>query len=334
MIAGLRAVLEAVPKPLIRPLPEPLWIVAGGDLMLGRGASDILLREGPPGIFGATAEMIASADLALVNLEGVLSRRGEKVKKSFNFRFAPEAAPALREAGIDAVLHANNHVYDYGEDAFLDSLSWLEQAGIGVAGAGLDDDAAAAPFVWTRAPAVVRVFGIASFPREGNGWDGVSAAAGPGRPGRLHARRGGVEKLKTHLAAKGAGTAPPLDVILFHGGHEWSTAPDRSTRELYTGLVAAGADLVIGSHPHVVQGFEWVRGKPVFWSLGNYVFGGMDNTPGGEEGLFIRLGYWENRLLYLEPFALRLSHTRTDISPPEKLETFYRLSRELQAARP
>jgi poly-gamma-glutamate synthesis protein (capsule biosynthesis protein) len=323
--------LAAAPKPLVQPTEPPVWIAAGGDLMLDRGASEILFNEGPAGIFGGTAEMLAQADLTLVNLEGVVSRRGERVPKSFNFRFVPEIAPALRDAGIDAALHANNHVYDYSGEAFLDSLSWLDAAGIGAAGAGLNVDAASEPREFQRGGRVFRVFGLASFPRERNGWDGVSAAAGPDQPGMLHAGAGGGEKLKPKLDRDDPGT---VDIVLFHGGVEWSTRPDGPTRELYTGLIRAGADLVIGSHPHVVQGFEWVLGKPVFWSLGNYVFGGMENTEGGEEGLFIRLGFWEGRLLYLEPFALTLTHTRTDIAPAEKLETFYARSRELRENHP
>ena len=327
----LREVLESAHKPLVLPLPAPVWIAAGGDTMLDRGASDILLREGPAGIFGKTAEMLATSDLSLINLEGVVSSRGERVPKSFNFRFSPDIAPALRGAGIDAVLHANNHVYDYGPVAFVDSLSWLDRAGIGVTGAGMDDTSASAPFVFTRGSESFRVFGIASFPRERNGWDGVSAAAGPGLPGMLHSGRSGAEKLKERFASGGeiTGDGRVFNIVLFHGGVEWSTRPDAATRALYTGLIEAGADLVIGSHPHIVQGFEWVLGKPVFWSLGNYVFGGMDNTDGGEEGLFIRLGFLDGQLLYLEPFALILTHTRTDIAPPEKLETFYARSREL-----
>ncbi|MDR0474635.1 MAG: CapA family protein [Treponema sp.] len=320
--------LESTPKHLLLPKPEPIWIAAGGDLMLDRGASLILLREGPEGIFGKTAETLASSDLSLVNLECVISSRGEKVQKSFNFRSDPEIAPTLRDAGINAVLHANNHVYDYGGIAFLDSLSWLDKAGIGVVGAGTDDEAASEPFIFNRGDEIFRVFGLASFPRERNGWDGVSAAAGPDRPGMLHSGRNGAEKLKAKIATGGDRA---FNIILFHGGVEWSTRPDASTRALYTGLVEAGADLIIGSHPHIVQGFEWIMEKPVFWSLGNYVFGGMENTDGGEEGLFIRLGFLDGRLLYLEPFALTLTHTRTDISPPEKLETFYARSRELQS---
>ena len=318
--------LEAAPKTLISPQPQPLWIAAGGDLMLDRGASDILFRQGPAGIFGGTAAMLESADLALVNLEGVISRRGERVPKSFNFRFVPEVAPALKNAGIDAVLHANNHIFDYGETAFLDSLSWLAEAEVGIVGAGHDIEEASEPFVFKRGDDTCRVFGIASFPRERNGWDGASAAALPDRPGMLHAERGGAEKIIAKLSPPESDT---LDIILFHGGVEWSRRPDAATRKLYTDLVDAGADLVIGSHPHIVQGFEWVHGKPIFWSLGNYVFGGMENTEGGEEGLFIRLGFLDGRLLYMEPFALTLTHTVTSIAPPEKLETFYSRSRAL-----
>jgi len=315
--------LKETPKPLLGDTPEIVWVAVGGDTMLDRGASDILFKEGPEGIFGGTAKMLASSDLTLINLEGVISSRGERVTKSFNFRFVPEIAEALKKAGIDAVLHANNHVWDYGKDAFLDSLSWLEKAGIGVAGAGVDDDVASRPFVFTKGDETFRVYGIASFPRERNGWDGVSAAAGPNLAGMLHAGRGGREKLKAGMSPNDTS----INIVLFHGGVEWSTRPDAATRELYTDLIDAGADLVIGSHPHIVQGFEWVKGKPVFWSLGNYVFGGMENTEGGEEGLFIRLGYWRGQLIYMEPYALILTHTRTDIAPREKLSVFYSRSR-------
>jgi len=325
----LEKALNDAPKPLLGDTPEIVWISAGGDTMLERGASEILFAEGPAGIFGGTAEMLASSDLALINLEGVISRLGEKVQKSFNFRFVPETAEALKNAGIDAVLHANNHVFDYGKEAFLDSLSWLSKAEIGVVGAGIDDDSASAPFVFTKGDATVRVFGIASFPRERNGWDGVNAAAEPGVAGMLHAGKGGVEKLKAKISPDDNS----LNVILFHGGVEWSIRPDTATRELYTDLINAGADLVIGTHPHTVQGFEWVNGKPVFWSLGNYVFGGMRDTAGGEEGLFIRLGYWKSRLVYLEPYAIKLTHTRTNISPREKLNVFYVRSRELSTGK-
>jgi poly-gamma-glutamate synthesis protein (capsule biosynthesis protein) len=143
----------------------------------------------------------------------------------------------------------------------------------------------------------------------------------------LHSRRGGRDKLKIKLAKT---ENPSLNIVLFHGGNPWTTEPDSYTREVYTELVEAGADLVIGSHPHLVQGFEWVLGKPVFWSLGDYVFTGEDNTIGEEEGLFIHLGFLGDKLIYLEPYALDLSKTKTDIAPAEELEAFYTRSRELR----
>jgi poly-gamma-glutamate synthesis protein (capsule biosynthesis protein) len=314
-------------QPLIGQLPELLWVAAGGDVMLDRKGTETLINEGPEAIFGKTAQILASSDLALINLEGVLSNKGTRIEKSFNFRFAPELAGVLRDTGIDVVLHANNHVFDFGKEAFLDSLILINQAGIGTVGAGLDDEAASEPFVLERKNNVCKVFGIASFPREWNGWDGISAAAGPDLPGMLHARMGGRDKLKTKLAKDGN---PSLNIVLFHGGTPWTTEPDSYTREVYTELVEAGADLVIGSHPHLVQGFEWVLGKPVFWSLGDYVFTGEDNTIGEEEGLFIYMGFLGNKLLYLEPYALSLSQTKTDIAPVEELEAFYTLSKELK----
>ncbi|MDR2797397.1 MAG: CapA family protein [Treponema sp.] len=324
-IQVLQGYLLALSKFLVEQPPEICWIAAAGDMMLERGASEILAQEGPQGILGGTAALCADADISLVNLEGPISSRGTKAHKSYTFRFDPQVAPLLRDAGIDGVLLANNHAFDYGLEAFLDSLNHLAANRIPCLGAGLDVERASQPLRFSKGTTSVRAFGIASFPREKNGWDGLAVAAGADTPGILHAGKGGGEQLKRRFAQDGA-----LDILLFHGGEEWSASPTASTRELYTDLIRSGADLIIGSHPHVVQGFEWVLGKPVFWSLGNYVFGGMDHTAGGEDGLFIRLGFRGNTLVYFEPYALRLSHTRTDLAPEENLDSFYRRSLALR----
>jgi poly-gamma-glutamate synthesis protein (capsule biosynthesis protein) len=319
---SVRERLSLTPNPLLETIPKLFWLAAAGDLMLGRGAADILLREGPEGIFGETAGLLGSADLAIVNLEGALSGRGSRVEKTYNFRFPPTMAGALRDAGIGAVLLANNHVYDFGPDAFLDTLGHLETAGIGILGAGRDLVAAAAPFVFSRDEVPpVHVFGIASFSREASGWDGIFIAAGENTPGILHAGRGGADKLREGFSAEA------LDMVFFHGGNEWTTAPDARTRALYTDIAKTGADIIIGSHPHIIQGFEWLEGKPVFWSLGNFVFAGMENTDGGDEGLFVRLGFLGTELVYIEPYALALYGPRTKIAPMEKLKDFYARSR-------
>lgn len=106
-----------------------------------------------------------------------------------------------------------------------------------------------------------------------------------------------------------------MDIVLVHGGEEWSRKPSPEFRRVVTELVAAGADTVIGSHPHVAQGMEWILGKPVFWSLGNFVFPGMDGTPGGEEGLMIRAGFLGGRMLYVQALPLALSTEGVRLAP-------------------
>jgi poly-gamma-glutamate synthesis protein (capsule biosynthesis protein) len=311
------------------------WIAAGGDVLLDRGADKLLLDAGPRAVFGETAPYLAAADLALINLECAVTDRGKPVPKSYNFRCAPAAMQALRTAGVDAVLLANNHVFDFGELGFLDTLGHVRAAGMGALGVGVDERDAAAPFVFgdknAAGKTAARIFGVASYPREKNGWDGLTVAASEDKAGLLHAKKGGGERLKANFGKDDAA----LDIVLFHGGEEWTDEPDENTRTFYTELIEGGADLIIGSHPHVVQGFEWIHGKPVFWSLGDYVFGDMADTHdlGGEDGLFIMLGFLGDRLLYFEPYAVALSDIRTSIAPRENLRRFYALSQKLRERR-
>jgi poly-gamma-glutamate synthesis protein (capsule biosynthesis protein) len=342
-IAALEKTLAETPKPLVRNAPSIVWICAAGDLMLGRGAGDILIKEGAKGIFGKTADYFKRSDLNMLNVEGAISSSGTRVIKSYNFRFDPLTVPPLKAAGINAVLLANNHAFDFGETAFLDTLKHLEENGIAVLGAGRNINAAAAPFVFTKekhapqpspkgvepevrgSPLEIRVFGIASYPTESSGWNGASVSATAEKAGMLFGRSG-ADHLKKNIVRKDS----VLNVIFFHGGNEWTWEPDDSTRSFYTELARSGADLIIGSHPHTVQGFEWLEGKPVFWSLGNYVFAGMDETDGGEEGLLIRLGYAGKTLVYFEPVPVQLKGPRSGLGTAEQLKFFYTLSRELK----
>lgn len=309
--------------------PRLFRIAAGGDAMLARGVEGILFTEGAEAVFGGTAALVREADLAILNLEGAVTGRGEAAQKTYTFRFDPRCAAVLKDMGFDAALLANNHAFDYGLPGFLDSLRYLEAAGIAPLGAGRNIVEAAAPYAaggengGGGGGPPVRVFGIASFGPERNGWDGAAYAAGDGTPGMLHRARSGPAELAARFAPEG------LDLVFFHGGTEYADSPDAGTRKLYTELIAAGADLVIGTHPHVEQGFEWVLGKPVFWSLGDYVFDEMDDTPGGDKGIFIVLSYAGETLVYVEPRPVFMNGPRTVIAPPEQLERFFRLSRTL-----
>ncbi|MDR0448729.1 MAG: CapA family protein [Treponema sp.] len=304
--------------------PRLFRIAAGGDVMLARGVEPIIFSEGIEAVLGGTAPLVKGADLSLINLEGVVSSRGTATKKSFTFRFDPRIASVLKNAGFDAVLMANNHSFDYGITGFLDTLDHLEQAGIAVLGAGRNIHAAAAPFAASFfEPGSVQVFGLASYGQERTGWDGSSFAADEQTPGILHAGKRGAEMIKTRFNKNA------INIVFFHGGAEYSDFPNNATRALYTDLIRSGADLVIGTHPHVEQGFEWVEGKPVFWSLGDYVFDQMNYTPGGDKGLFIVLSYLGKLLVHIDLFPLFMDGPRTKITPRENLQRFYRLTRHL-----
>jgi poly-gamma-glutamate synthesis protein (capsule biosynthesis protein) len=326
---SLEKLLIELPKPLVHEKPVITWISSAGDVMLGRNAGNILLDQGPVALLGGAAEIIIKSDLAMVNLEGPLSSRGKPDPKSFTFRFEPprELAAALKDAGIDAVLFANNHTFDFGEEAFLDTINFLEEVGIGFLGVGRNEEEALSPFIFEKDSFKANVWGLASFPTERTGWNGFGYVTERDKAGFIHVGKSGTDKLIQHIRENSGEES--LNILLFHGGVEWSHSPSAATRELYTGLVSEGVDLIIGSHPHIVQGFEWIEGKLIFWSLGNFVFSGMEDTNGGDEGLLIRLGYWGKKPLYIEPIAINLSGPLVDLAPNQQLENFYRKSRDL-----
>ena len=310
--------------------PVLFRIAAGGDIMLARGVEEILLKEGPEGVLGGTAPLARDADLSLANLEGAITDRGKRANKSFTFRFDPRCALAVKNAGFDAVLAANNHAFDFETEGFLDTLAYLEKAGLGILGAGRNISAAASPFVFTAVPFYnngviipVRIFGIASYGKERTGWNGLDYAADVNKAGLLHSGKRGAELIKRQL------DKDAMNIVMFHGGIEYADYPDNATRALYTDLVRSGADLIIGTHPHVEQGFEWVEGKPVFWSLGDYVFDQMANTPGGDKGIFVVLHYFGKILVHIDIYPVFMAGPRTVISPPEQLDRFYRLTKAL-----
>ncbi|HPE35948.1 MAG TPA: CapA family protein [Spirochaetales bacterium] len=316
--------LDAVLREMAVPTaPDLVWVAAVGDLMLERGVGRLLAHEGPQAVFGGAADMLAAADLAVANLEGALSARGTPENKAYTFRSDPAYAASLATAGFDALLVANNHAWDWGQVAFLDTLDHIRAAGMVPLGAGRNLAEAACPAEYVVGDRTVRLYGIASYPVETRGWDGSRVAAGADTPGIAWAASGGADAIKAAFSPEA------LDIVFFHGGGEWTTGPDRHTMERYRGLVDAGADAVVGSHPHVVHGMELRGGKPILWSVGNFAFAGMQGTPGGQDGLLALMGFAGGRLLFLRPHALRLDGPRVDRADDAALETFWLRSRAL-----
>lgn len=245
---------------------ETVSLLFAGDVYLSDHVLGAYGRSG--GIGGVLDEgyrqAIEQADIFMVNQEFPFSNRGTpETDKQFTFRLPEEKVLILQEIGPDIVALANNHALDYGKEALSDTIRVLDEAGILHAGAGENLDEAKA---LKTIEAGGKTFGFLAASRvfpKGH-W-----AAGADHPGMLTAYDSTVllEEIQ-----KAEASCDFLTVYV-HWGIERKTEPESYQRTLGQQYIDAGADLVIGSHPHVLQGIEYYKGKPIVYSLGNFVFG-------------------------------------------------------------
>lgn len=256
---------------------RPLRLAAVGDVTFGNGVGRMIGLNGSRYPWLSVAPVLRRADIALANLEGAVSTRGTPVpNKQYHFRGPPAAlAAAGRFAGIDVVSLANNHTLDYGRAAFLDTLRYARRYGIRTVGGGADLQRARRPAVIPLGGITVAFLGYSDV--RPPGFD-----AGPGRPGAAPAF---PELVAADVRA--ARDRADVVVVYFHWGTERTFSPNGRQRSLARVSFAAGAQVVLGSHPHVQQPRERLGTRFVAWSLGNFVFGA--NTPGTEQTGILRL---------------------------------------------
>jgi hypothetical protein len=246
------------------PIGEPVTIAFGGDVHF-EGAIGSRLAANPATTFGPVAGVLRRADLAVVNLETAVTERGTPAPKDFTFRAPPAALTALKEAGVDVATMANNHGLDFGPVGLRDSLAAAKAARFPVVGVGRDAGEAYRAWRTTVKGQRIAVIGATQV-LDSN----LAAAwtATDGKPGMASAYQ--EERL---LAAIRAARASADTVIVdLHWGRELANCPIDRQRALAPKLVAAGADVVVGSHAHVLLGGGYLRGAYVHYGLGNFVF--------------------------------------------------------------
>jgi len=239
-----------------------ITIAAGGDVNFGDGVTPTLTSRGLDYPFGNVGGIFKNADLSFVNLECCISSGGAPVGgKEFCFRGPADSAAALSDGGIKVVSLANNHSKDYGTTAFLDTMAHLKESGVAWCGAGNNADEAYSPtVVEARGKKVAFVAFTGVIP---DGWP--ATAQNPGCATITDRER--VARTISEARSKA-----DYVVASFHWGIELATAPNEEQRNLARLAIDSGADLVIGHHPHVVQGFELYKNRLIAYSLGNYVF--------------------------------------------------------------
>ncbi len=209
-------------------------------------------------------ETLRNADISMLNHEYPVSTRGKALAgKYYTFRAAPEREVILQEMGIDLVSLANNHVYDFGADAFSDTLETLRQIGIPYVGAGEDLDEASRPVYFVCDG--LKIGFVAANRSEKKIY---TPEAGEDSPGVV--RMYDTARIKEIL--EDASERCDYLIAYVHWGTEDSKYYEDYQTEIAKELFDAGADIIIGSHPHVLQGLGYVEGKPVIYSLGDFWF--------------------------------------------------------------
>jgi poly-gamma-glutamate synthesis protein (capsule biosynthesis protein) len=262
---------------------ESFVLAAGGDVNLGRRCGQRLIAEPDYDPFRGVARFWSDADLRFVNLESGLSEQHGETQSPHHglvFTGPPSGAEALRRAHVNVVSTANNHAWDYARRGLFETLENLDRVGILHAGTGRDDDEA-------YRPATVRVNGLTvSFFAVTQIWNlGVFAEG----EARHHVAWADFSRLRAALVR--ARAESDFVVLSYHGGEEYLDAPVTKTREFVTDVMSLGVDVVIGHHPHVPQGVGWYGARPVFYSLGNFVFDARADLPWTRTSFIARMRF-------------------------------------------
>lgn len=250
-------------KPAASGHDRPITLLAVGDINLGRQCGQSLLKEGAHYPFGHLRSWIESFDLAFGNLESNISEQdGETVKPDNRLIFTapPLAALALRRSGWDIVSTANNHSSDYGLNALRETVIRLESAGVPFNGTAMFASDLYQPTylrVRGRTIAILAVTDVSNAPVAGTSLEHHLNVADPAC---------------VLPALEAASRNADFTILSYHGGNEYKDWPTERTKRFLHWAVDNGVDLVLGHHPHVIQGVETYHGALIIYSLGNFTF--------------------------------------------------------------
>ena len=250
-------------------------ITFSGDVQLAETAGDAIAQGRDP--FQPFAEVFNAANANIVNLECVVSTKGAPIpEKPYTFQAHPRVLPVVGRY-FRVVSLANNHTGDFGHEAFIQQLELLDAQKIAHIGGGRNCAEARLPYMLEVKGIRIALLGYNDFhPRDfeaGPNWPGVAWSVD--------------EQVEADILA--ARTIHKADLVIpfMHWGEEYDPADDRQ-KALARKMIDAGADLVVGGHPHVTQGAEYYKGKLIVYSLGNFVFNGF-NKSGTRTGWVLRL---------------------------------------------
>ncbi len=275
-------------------------IVAGGDIMLTRGTKKFLKQFGPGYPFMEIHSEIIKHDIAFANLESPISSRGRRFypHKGIYFRAEPSVIKGLIYSGLDILSLGNNHALDWGVEALLDTMKLLDLAGLKYSGAGKTREEALEPAIFSVKGTSVAIIALNDI-----------------YPFRLDENTGGSMSTLTYdkaaLEREIALMKEKYDLVVasFHSGIEYINEPEAEKIDKMRELVDLGVDVVLGSHPHVIQGIEVYNGGLIAYSLGNLIF---DQSWSKETsfGLLLEIGFLQDKPLYYFPRVVYIDNAQ------------------------
>lgn len=281
---------------------KPIILDFAGDINFDESSKPMArYDEKKKGILGGLSSDLVkemkTADVMMLNNEFSYSNRGIKTKnKSFTFRANPNRVKILKQMGVDIVSLANNHALDYGPDALTDTFQTLDKAGIDYIGAGNNITRAKAPVYLNLGDKKI-AYVAASRVVFSTDWYATDTKLG---------MIGTYDPQLYIKSIKKAAANSDFVVAFLHWGVERNSYPESYQRSLARQYIDAGADLVVGCHPHVLQGFEFYKGKPIAYSLGNFWFGSSNQDSG-----LLKLYLNENNSIKLQILPAKAEDTYT-----------------------
>lgn len=296
---------------------ESVSLAFVGDVIFASTVETVLKQNGYDYPYKEVKDLLAKPDLTVANLETPVGVRGKAQSKEYTYLSTPDALPSFAEAGFDLVNLANNHVLDFGEAALLDTLANLDKSNILHIGAGRSMDEAFQPVIVEKKGTKIAFLGFSRVVPD------VSWYAGKGKPGIA----GTYDYRIPVEAIKKARDQADFVVVLAHWGTERQDKPNSSQRDLSHRYIDAGADLVIGSHPHVLQGFEQYKGKWIAYSLGNFIFT-TNSVPQTWETTILEASFGKDRSIGLHAVPLWTKNAKPEpMAETDGKKLFERLSR-------
>lgn len=241
--------------------PAEITLAFAGDVHFADRTAGLL--DNPATAFGSISSALSAADLAMVNLETAVTTRGTPEPKQFHFRAPASAYDAVKAAGIDVTSIANNHVLDYGRVGLADTVDAARAAGVPAVGAGVNAAAAYAPWITEVRGTTIAFLGFSQVSELWSAWKATDAQAGIAMTRDLP---------RAVAAVRAARQQADVVVVYVHWGLEGEACPPAEARAFAGEMAGAGANIVVGTHAHLLLGDGWMGKMFVQYGLGNFLW--------------------------------------------------------------